>query len=148
MEIKAFCLFCLALMLAACQSAGLNGIDNLPQVRGQKASYHHRSETKPTRVPSNEQPIKSISSHVPPYSARVCIKNNMMQYMHIPSNFIAEEQLTDRSTIVLLRNPYSGGEGVYVRVRKLSNDAAQLSLYQNHMNYVSQMWRNLLDMCK
>ena len=32
MEIKAFCLFCLALMLTACQSVGLNGIDNLPPV--------------------------------------------------------------------------------------------------------------------
>ena len=115
-------------------------------MQGQRAQHYNRTQS--IRNPSNEMPIKSVSSHVPPYSAQVCIKNNMMQYMDIPSNFIAEEELTDHSTIVLLRNPYSGGEGVYVRVSKLGNNTAQLSLYQNHMNYVSKMWRNLLDLCK
>ncbi|QRN40791.1 MAG: hypothetical protein GKC53_01250 [Neisseriaceae bacterium] len=131
----------IGLILSACQTPRSRSIPN-------KSSKPKVTKTISTRVPSNEAPLKIIPSKFNARIAQNCIKNNMLTYLGIPPQFIEEVELTDYSNIVILRNPYSNSEGMYVRIVKVGSTNSVLELYRNGIQFVSKLWYQLLDVCK
>ncbi|MBN3859056.1 hypothetical protein GKC56_00590 [Neisseriaceae bacterium PsAf] len=131
----------IGLTLSACQTPQSHSTTN-------KNAKPKITKTVPTRVPSNETPLKTIPSKFNAATAQNCIKNNMLTYLGIPPQFVGEIELTDHSNIVILQNPYSNSEGVYVRIIKNSPTNSTLELYKNGIQFVSKRWYQLLDVCK
>lgn len=100
------------------------------------------------RAFSDEKPLKIITSKLDETTAKNCIHKNIVDHLGVPSHLVKEIELIDHSNIVMLYNPYSHSEGIYIRIAKTSSSNSTLELYKNNIHFVSKHWHKLLDICQ
>lgn len=142
---KKFSLFLLLMpimvFLSSCQTTDSDRIGDT--INKKKSSTFSRVPVRPV---SNDMPLKVVHSNLNTYEARECVKGKMLG-LGIPPDFILEAPLTDSSKIIVLHNPYTNSEGMYVRIKENSKNKSVIELYDNQIKYISKSWYTLLNKC-